>query len=187
MVDVPVDDEDALDPVGGDRVRGGDGEVVEQTEPHRPPALGVMAGRAQGAERRPRLTGEQPVDRVDRPAGGVNGGVERVGARRRVEVDHPPAGRGQRLDRVDVGGGMDALELLAARGRRLDALDPERPRGGERLLDRGETPGVLRMGAGVVAVGRGMRDEQGHGRSRRLRYPAPERRSSGERRCPRER
>ena len=47
VVDVPVEHEDPLDAVRVERVAGGDGDVGEQAEAHRPRGLGVVAGRAQ--------------------------------------------------------------------------------------------------------------------------------------------
>jgi hypothetical protein len=46
VVHVPVEDQDPVDPKRLRRVRSGHRDVVEQTEAHRPLALGVVAGRA---------------------------------------------------------------------------------------------------------------------------------------------
>ena len=67
MVDVPVEDQDALGAAGVERVGGGDGDVVEQAEAHRPVALGVVARRPQGAEGELGLAGEQALGRPAAP------------------------------------------------------------------------------------------------------------------------
>ena len=51
VVDVEVDDRDALEAVRGERVRRADGDVVEETEPHRAIALGMVPRRPHRAER----------------------------------------------------------------------------------------------------------------------------------------
>jgi hypothetical protein len=53
VVDVEIDDRDARQAVGGHRMRGADGDVVEHAEAHRAGALRVMAGRSNGERRLP--------------------------------------------------------------------------------------------------------------------------------------
>ena len=47
---VPVDDGDAVDPMPGTEVAGGDGDVVEEAEAHGLVPLGVVSGRPVQAE-----------------------------------------------------------------------------------------------------------------------------------------
>ncbi len=76
VVDVPVDDRDALGAMGALGVAGGDDGVVEQAEAHGLVGLGVMARRPDGAEGIGRLAGEHRVDREAGRAGRVRGGLE---------------------------------------------------------------------------------------------------------------
>ena len=88
-------------PVGLRRARG-DGDVGEQAKAHGPVRLGVVAGRADGAEGPLDLAARHRAHRVDHRAGGAPGGGE--AARRhqgvRVEAQQALGGRGgeQRLD-----------------------------------------------------------------------------------------
>ena len=50
VVDVEIDDGDALGAMGGLGVAGGDRRVVEEAEAHRRRRLGVVAGRPRGDE-----------------------------------------------------------------------------------------------------------------------------------------
>ena len=154
VVDVPIEDQDALGSAGIDRVPRRDRGVVEEAEAHCPVALGVMAGRTQAAERRGRLGREQELGSRGGTAGCSRSGLERIGCRHRVHVDHAPATRAEGFDRVDVSRVVNASELLARRRRRLEALEPEPASVVERGLDRDEAAGVLGMRARFVKVGR---------------------------------
>jgi hypothetical protein len=50
MMDVPVDDQDAIGTVALPRVVRGDGDVAEEAESHRPVVQRVVPGRAHRAE-----------------------------------------------------------------------------------------------------------------------------------------
>ena len=80
VVDVPIDDQHAVEPVLVDRDAGGDGHVVEQAEAHRAVGERMVPGRPHEAERRAVLAGEHAVDRVARRAGREPRDVERGGA-----------------------------------------------------------------------------------------------------------
>ena len=74
MVDVPVEDQHALDAQLRDRVTRRDGNVVEQAEAHRPLRHGVMSRWSVRAEADlPRAAVDQPADELDGPTGGVQG------------------------------------------------------------------------------------------------------------------
>src|SRR5690606_3112450 len=79
VMDIEIDDRDALDGMRGERVGGTDGDVVEQAESHRGVLRGVMAGRAYRAERTPPPRAEH---RIDGGADGT-GGAQRGGQRMR--------------------------------------------------------------------------------------------------------
>ena len=97
MVDVPVEHQNPLDPQLSDRVCGRDRHVVEQAEPHRPVALGVMTWRPQPAEG-PATIGQQPLRCADCAPGGVERRLPRARAGDRVEIDLATASLGDRLD-----------------------------------------------------------------------------------------
>ena len=71
VVDVPVEDQDALGAARGDRVRRGDGDVVEQAEAHRARALGVMAGWPGPQNANAGLAGRAAIGRGGRAPGGM--------------------------------------------------------------------------------------------------------------------
>ena len=77
VMDVEIDDRDAVDAVLLLGVARGDGDVVEQAEAHRPRGLGVMAGRARRDEGVRGAAGHHLVD-------GVHGAAGR--AQRRLEA-----------------------------------------------------------------------------------------------------
>ncbi len=113
VVDVPVEHEHAAEAHFGDRRGGRDGDVVEQAEAHRARPLGVVAGRAHGAEARLRFAREQrprPARRR-RPRHAV-AALKEASADERVGVDRPAPGGAQLPDRAHVLGGVDELELL---------------------------------------------------------------------------
>jgi hypothetical protein len=60
-MDVPVDDHHPLRRGGGERVGGGDGDVVEQAKAHRLSPFCMVAGRAQTTECKPLLTRQQEL------------------------------------------------------------------------------------------------------------------------------
>ena len=117
VVDVEIDNGRASDTMRGQRVRGPDGDVVEQAEAHRPTALGVVARRAHGTEGGPALLAHDEVGGQHDRAGRVEGGRQRMGVHRRVGVEEVQPGRGTlRLDRRDVVALVNAGDLLV-RGR----------------------------------------------------------------------
>src|SRR5690606_5644226 len=80
VVDVEVDDRDALQPVPVARVRRGERDVVEQAEPHRDRTGGVVSGRTHGAERPRYLPGQYRVGCGDAGAGGPQRGLGGAGS-----------------------------------------------------------------------------------------------------------
>src|SRR4051794_32108983 len=68
VVDVPVEDRDALDTVSVPRVLRGDRHVVKEAEAHRTRDLAVMSRRPRADEAGGRLSGHQRVDQSARSA-----------------------------------------------------------------------------------------------------------------------
>ena len=124
VVDVPVEDQHLLDPALRERVRDPDRDVVEQAEAHRPPRFGVVAGRAQPAEREAVLAGEQPLRRARGGAGPAQRRLPGGFADERVGVEGAAAGRAEALR---SGRRARTRGRGSARGARLAA--PRRPTG----------------------------------------------------------
>src|SRR5215212_3801043 len=158
-MDVPVEHQDPVHSTAGECVGGGDRDVVEQAEAHRPVPLRVVTRRSQAAEGESAVN-EQALGRVGRAAGGMKRSVPGPGAGHGVEVDHPAATRRELLDRVDVSVAVHPEELFALSGGGLDQLQPQPVALRHRLLDRGQAPGALRVPAGVVLERARMSDVQ---------------------------
>ena len=76
VVDVEIDDRDALDAVGRLGVARGDRGVVEEAEAHRRRRLGVMAGRPRGDEGVVDAPAHHFVDREGRAARRAQRGLQ---------------------------------------------------------------------------------------------------------------
>jgi hypothetical protein len=164
VVDVPVEDRDALDSAASPQVRGRDGGVVEEAEAHRLGALGVVARRPRGDERALAGSLEHEVDRAHRAAGRRERGAEGVRRHARVAlVEHARAARDRGLDGVDVRGVVDERDRLAVGRGRL--LDPELAEQAARLeppRDRAEPLAALGVaGTRVVPREERAREERG--------------------------
>ena len=127
-------------------------DVVEEAEPHRAVALGVVAGRPHQRERR--LAAIDGVrSRLNGRAGGQPRDLVRLGRRVRVRVEH--RGTADVLaNRIDVPARMDESELIQGGGPRRRCLSPV---GGE--LARHRVEHVRALGALGVAGRRHMRFE----------------------------
>ena len=100
VVDVEVDDRDALEAAHVERVARGDGDVVEEAEAHRLVARRVMAGRAHRAERVGDVAVDDRVGGGDGGAGGAQHRVQGAGRSDRVGVERAAAGRRRRRARA---------------------------------------------------------------------------------------
>ena len=97
VMDVPVDDGDALGAMLLLRMAGGDRGIVEQAKAHRGRALGMVAGRPRRDED---IVGRARIDVVDRGVGGADRRQRRLPAlraHRGIGVDAHDAGLGHRL------------------------------------------------------------------------------------------
>ena len=120
VVDVEIDDRDALDAMGRLGVAGGDRGVVEEAEAHRRRRFGVVAGRPRGDEgvvdaparslRRPR-TSLRPPSAAPPPACPAT-------SRCRSRAGSRPGSALALLDRLDVVERMDARQRLDRDARR---------------------------------------------------------------------
>ncbi len=91
VMDVEIDDRHALEAMR-QRVRGADGDVVEQAEPHRAVALGVVSRRTHRAERVAAFARQHEIGREHRRARRVPRGVERMRVHRRVGIEEVQPG-----------------------------------------------------------------------------------------------
>ena len=95
VMHVEIDHRDAGDAMDLPRLLGADGDIVEQAEAHRLGGLGVVAGRAGGAEGIARLPRHDGIDRGADGAGGTQRRLAGTGRQDRVVVQFDmPFGRG---------------------------------------------------------------------------------------------
>ena len=135
VMHVEVDDGDALQSMRGQRVRGADGDVVEDAESHRAPPLRMMAGRAHRAERGPAFAAHHEVDPMHDGAGRVARSGQRMRIERGIGIDEMQARLGTcRDDLVDVGRAMHARDLLVRRRGRRIVLDVGIEAGGDQAV-----------------------------------------------------
>ena len=110
VVDVVVDDRDALEPELAPRHTRGDGDAVEEAETHRLVAQRVMSRRAHERE-------AAAQRRLDRSAGGERCGFE--GRLRRDGVGGQPRMTADRADVREVFGAVAEQQLVLGRGAAL--------------------------------------------------------------------
>jgi hypothetical protein len=150
VMDVPVDDHDALHAQRRLRVPSGDGGVVEEAEAHGARDLGVVARRAQAGDARRGGSADERLDERHGAARRSQRRLPRARHHRGVHVDRTAATRGQRPHHFHVPGGMDALELLARRPRRLRPLPAEPAVALHLGLEPEDARGALRVARDVV-------------------------------------
>ncbi len=75
VMDVEIDDGDPAKAMFAPRPLGAEDDIVEQAKAHRTPGLGVMAGRAHGAEGVVCLARHYRIHRGTHGAGGAQGGL----------------------------------------------------------------------------------------------------------------
>ena len=112
VMDVDVDDGDALDSRLFERARDGDGDVVEEAEAHRAVRRRVVPGRANEAEGGIELAAQDRLRRGERAAGGAQRGLVRAGAGVSVGVEPVPGDAGGRGDLLDEAFGVDEAQLV---------------------------------------------------------------------------
>jgi len=103
VVNVEIDDRDALGSMVCLGMARRDGGIVEQAEAHRPFRLGVMAGRPYGNEGIGGTAAHHFVDRVNRAADGAQCRLETAGRHRRIGIEmHHAFARGRIANRRDI-------------------------------------------------------------------------------------
>jgi hypothetical protein len=113
VVNVVVDDRDAIGAKRA-RMRGGNGDVVEETESHRPVALCMMAGRTDQGERAAVRSAHDALDSPDCGAGREKRDLVRVGRREGVGIERNRLSCGLR-QLPHIVGVVDARELAVCR------------------------------------------------------------------------
>ena len=124
VMHVEIDDRHPLGVIALARVIGGDGRLVEEAEAHGAVLLGMVAGRAHGAEGILGLGAEHRIDGGGRSPHGAQGRLQRVGRHHRIGVDVFEAALG--------GDGHDLLHMLGRMGHEELLLD-----GARRLTPQG--------------------------------------------------
>ena len=123
-MDIPIQDEHPVEPELADRELGRDRDVVEQTEPHRLFAPGMVPGGPKPTER---CLGVAAQERADHRAGAA-GGVQRRRVGRlsdeRVLVELTAAAQRHPTDESDERRRVHELELSDGRCRRLHPQTP---------------------------------------------------------------
>ena len=146
VVHVPVDDHHPLAAAHVDRMARGDGDVVEQAEAHRAAGLGVVAGRAVGAEAGRRCAVEEPVDEGHRASGGVTAPPRTSPRETTVSASiWPPPPSAMPLHQLDVALGVHGEQRLPRGGRRERPLVAQ-PAPSLELFER--SPGSARAARG---------------------------------------
>ena len=96
VVEIPVDDEHTGDAAPSE-MRGGDGDVVEEAEPHRPGTLRMVARRPYQRHPVVHLSGQDRVAQLEQSARRQARGLPRAGGGAGVGVeDHARPARGRR-------------------------------------------------------------------------------------------
>ena len=153
VVDVKIDDGDAGEVVAADEMLGGDGDVVENAEPHGLIALGMVAGGADGAKGAIHRAGHGRITGGEDSADGQAGDVVAAGADARVHgADERHAFVAEHADQVHVRGFVDQCDGLGIGGDERERLHLiQQPRVFEGVDDDFEAIRLLDMRfAGVV-------------------------------------
>ena len=152
VMHVEIDHRDPRETVHLARPQRADRGVVEQAEPHRAAGLGMVPGRAHGAERVVGLARDDRIDRGGDRAGGAQRGLARTRRHDRVGVDPDMAGSRHRLQQaLDKAARMDAGDVVDRGLGRLAPVEPGEIRAVERLEHRPQPGRRFRVvRAGVV-------------------------------------
>ena len=169
MVDIEVDDGDALGAVLALRMARRDRHIVEQAKTHRPRGERMMAARTDRYEGVGGPAAHHRIDRMHRAADGAQRRLEASRRHRGVRVQPNKtllrgrvAKRGHVVERVNQGDGLEACGRRLLADQRLEGLV------GERSLDRAQPVGPLRMaGRSEVEQASRMADEE----RRHCRFP----------------
>src|SRR4051812_16839565 len=176
VMHVEIDHRNAADAMDLARLLRPDGDIVEQAEAHGLGDLGVVAGRAGGAEGIARFPRHDSIDRSTDGAGGAQGGLAGTGRQDRVVVQFDmafPRDRGKHA--LDVGDGMDSGQLFDLGAGRHPAIEEMEGLTLKRRQHGLQPLGAFRMSdAGIVLDAGGMAEKGGiHAASSfSVRFPA---------------
>ena len=161
VMHVEIDHRYAVGAVLGARMQRGDGDLVEQAEAHGARRLGVVAGRAHGAEG---VVGFAFHDLVDGMDGGAARTQSRLPASRRDDgVGIEPCVvtcRNGGANHLDIGFWMQKLDGRELGERSLLALERLEGRRGERVVDGAQTVRPLGMAVTRIVQQAGRMGEQ---------------------------
>ena len=152
VVDVEIDDGDTPQPVLVSRVRGADGDVVEQAKAHGAARFGVVAGRAHRAERVLGLARRHRADGGDNRAGRAQRRLARARRNHRVGIEPRVPGGGHGVENpAHVFVAMDPAERVRFGARRRAALECREIRPVEDRVNGAQALGALGMAEGPVS------------------------------------
>ena len=171
MVHVEIDDRDTLKPVRNKGMGGADSNVVEETEPHRLPAAGMMSWGPHVAKGIVSIAANHHVRRLHHRAGSMKRGGQCIRVHCRIRIQMDDAVPRRRLGQgVDIAAIMDSQQLFS-RGCRSCFADEmlEQADGDEVISNRRQSIRALRVvTAHVMQEAIGMMNER---RSHALREP----------------
>ncbi len=162
VVDVPVDDEHAIEMMVAASVMGRDGHVAEETEAHGAIAERVVARRTNGREAAPGASVEGHVDAIEDAADGSRGRRPGSFAGHGIRVEGAAARGNERFDLPDIDRVVGQRDVLRGGVASLVVLDGAEELGpiAERAGDGAEAADVLGVApARVVAAAVGVGDE----------------------------
>lgn len=164
VVDVPIDDEDAVDAPSFAGVAGGDGGVVVDAEAHAAGCGGVVAGGADGGEGVADVALEDGIDGGESGAGGETGDFGGLGADVGIAGGEGFGVAGCVVgDGFEVGAGVDEVEVLVEGETGGEAGEGVKEAGLLEGFGEGEVAfrGLGVTGTGVVTAESVVEDEAG--------------------------
>ena len=123
-MDVEIDHRDAPQPMLFSRLLDADGDIVEHAKSHGAGRCRVVTRRPHGAERVPRLAGDDGIDRRANGAGGAHEGRGRGPGDDRIRRDMRGLGGFDGVEHLgDITRRMNPRDLPALGGGRLAAVE----------------------------------------------------------------
>ena len=151
MVDVPIDDQDAVQFQLVDGQPGRDGYVVEQAEAHCSVGERVMTGRTDQTQRPAVFTTDDSLGRIADGSGSHQGHIVRSRPDHRIGFQIAAPEFRQFRNFVDVGGRMNPRKTPTRNGLKRRTHTPTIESGsGKPIGDRTKPPGVFRVMPRVV-------------------------------------
>jgi hypothetical protein len=123
VVNIPIDDQDSLEPMLLAGVVGGERDIAKETEPHGAVVDRMVPRRPDSGEAARVNATYRQVDGGQDTSRSGGGGVPRPAAQDGVSVESPTTVFGELFDAANVVGVVNELELLDGRAPALEMLD----------------------------------------------------------------